>query len=248
VRLEFDGVTAAYDQTVAVRNVNLIVPEGRAVALLGPNGAGKTTLLSLASGLVRARSGRVLLDGTDVTRQGAEERVRRGVCHVTEGRSVFPGLTVADNLRMFAAPGQEKDAVDRAVDAFPRLGERRAQIAGTMSGGEQQMLAVARAYVQPAPLVLLDEVSMGLAPIIVDEIFAALARLAREGRSLLIVEQYVAKALALADLVYVLVSGRVVFAGEPSELAKTDVFAQYLGGSERRSASARPVPTEGAHA
>jgi branched-chain amino acid transport system ATP-binding protein len=129
---------------------------------------------------------------------------------------------------MFSRRGQS-DAVDRAVSAFPRLGERRHQLAGTLSGGEQQMLAIARAYVQQAPVVLLDEVSMGLAPILVDEIFAALGKLAREGHGLLIVEQYVAKALALADLVYVLVRGRVVFAGEPSELAKTDIFAQYLG-------------------
>jgi branched-chain amino acid transport system ATP-binding protein len=229
VRLELDGVTAAYDQTIALRDVSLTVPDGRVVALLGPNGAGKTTLLNIASGLLRPRFGRVLFDDVDVTHHRPEQRAELGMCHVTEGRSVFPGLTVTDNLKMFARPGQRADAIDRAVAAFPRLGERRSQIAGTMSGGEQQMLAIARAYVQQSPVVMLDEVSMGLAPILVDEIFAALGQLAREGHGLLIVEQYVAKALAIADLVYVLVRGRIVFAGEPAELSKTDVFAQYLG-------------------
>jgi branched-chain amino acid transport system ATP-binding protein len=130
---------------------------------------------------------------------------------------------------MFAPRDAGKEAVDRAVDAFPRLGERMGQLAGTMSGGEQQMLALARAYAQQAPLVMLDEVSMGLAPIIVDEIFEFLRRLVDEGHSLLIVEQYVAKALALADLVYLLVRGRLVFAGEPAEIVNTDIFAHYLG-------------------
>jgi branched-chain amino acid transport system ATP-binding protein len=131
---------------------------------------------------------------------------------------------------MFSAKGQEKESIERAVDAFPRLGERLGQIAGTMSGGEQQMLALARAYARRAPLVLLDEVSMGLAPIIVDEIFDFLGRLKAGGASLLIVEQYAAKALAIADIVYVLVRGRVVLAGEPAEIANSDVFAHYLGG------------------
>jgi branched-chain amino acid transport system ATP-binding protein len=135
---------------------------------------------------------------------------------------------VADNLRLFAPPG-DQDAIDRAVHAFPRLGQRLHQVAGTMSGGEQQMLALARAYARRAPLVLLDEVSMGLAPILLEEIFAFLARLGAEGHSLLIVEQYVAKALALADLAYVLVRGRIVFAGEPAELLDSDLFARYMG-------------------
>jgi branched-chain amino acid transport system ATP-binding protein len=152
-----------------------------------------------------------------------------GVCHVPEGRGVFPSLTVRENLTLFAAREQRRDAQERAVSAFPPLGARLDQIAGSMSGGEQQMLALARAYIRPAPVVLLDEVSMGLAPKLVDEIFEFLHRLAAEGRSLLIVEQFVAKALAIADYVYLLNRGRVVFAGEPSELADTDVFAQYVG-------------------
>ena len=229
MRLELESLTAAYGDTLALREVSLVVPSGKVVALLGPNGAGKTTLLSVASGLLRPRSGRVLLDGADVTRAAPDRLVRSGLCHITEGRAVFPGLSVADNLRMFAPKAAEADAITSAIDAFPRLGERLSQLAGTLSGGEQQMLALARAYIQRAPLVMLDEVSMGLAPIIVHEIFAFLARLAAEGHSLLIVEQYVAKALALADLVYVLVRGRLVFAGERAEIEGTDIFARYLG-------------------
>jgi len=228
-RLELDHLTVAYGDTVALRDVSLVVPAGRVAALLGPNGAGKTTLLAAASGLLRPRAGRVLLDGNDLTGTSPDRLVRAGLCHITEGRSVFPGLTVADNLKMFAPKTAERRAVERAIDAFPRLGERLYQLAGTLSGGEQQMLALARAYAQQAPIVMLDEVSMGLAPILVDEIFAFLGRLATEGHTLLIVEQYVAKALALADLVYLLVRGRLVFAGEPAEIEGTDIFAHYLG-------------------
>ena len=230
MRLELSGVTAGYGDTVVLRDVDLVVPDGTVVALLGPNGAGKTTLLSVASGLVRPRSGKVLLDGEDVTACSPDERVRRGLCHVTEGRSVFRALSVRDNLRMFARRGaEERAATEQAVAAFPRLGERLDQIAGTLSGGEQQMLALARAYVGGASVILLDEVSMGLAPIIVNEIFAFLDRLAAENRSLLIVEQYVSKALSLADHVHLLARGRIVFAGEPVELEGSDIFARYLG-------------------
>jgi branched-chain amino acid transport system ATP-binding protein len=229
MRIELQNVTAAYGETVALRDVSLVVPAGSVVALLGPNGAGKTTLLSVASGLLRPRSGRVLLDRQDVSDRPVDSLVRQGLCHITEGRSIFPGLTVRENLRMFAPLAEEGEAIDRALQAFPRLGERLGQLAGTMSGGEQQMLALARAYVRRAPVVLLDEVSMGLAPIIVDEIFDFLGRIAAEGTSLLLVEQYVAKALGLASIVYLLVRGRIVFAGETEELAGTDLFAQYLG-------------------
>ncbi len=229
MRLELASVTAAYGESIALRDVTLTVPDGRTVALLGANGAGKTTLLSVASGLLRPRLGRVLLDGREVTGEACDRRVERGLCHITEGRSIFPGLTVRENLRMFAPAGSEADAIERAVSAFPVLGQRLTQIGGTMSGGEQQMLALARAYGHHMPLVLLDEVSMGLAPIVVDEIFKFLRRLKEEGVSLLVVEQYAAKALALADFVYLLARGRVVFVGEPSELVGTDLFASYLG-------------------
>jgi branched-chain amino acid transport system ATP-binding protein len=229
MRLELHRITAGYGETVALRDVSLVVPSGRAVALLGPNGAGKTTLLSVASGLLRARSGAVRADAADITQLPPERRNAAGLCHVTEGRSIFPGLSVRDNLRLFARPGAERPGLDKAVDAFPRLGERLSQIAGTMSGGEQQMLALARAYISDPAVILLDEVSMGLAPIIVDEIFEFLGRLAAAGTGLLIVEQYVNKALQLADYVYVLFRGRIVLAGQPVELEGTDLFTQYLG-------------------
>ena len=229
MRLEVADVSAGYGGLLALRNVDLTVPSGRAVALLGPNGAGKTTLLSVISGLVPPRSGRVRLGGDDVTDASTTTRAERGLCHVTEGRSVFPGLTVQDNLRMFSPKGAEAEAVARAVDAFPKLGQRLTQVAGTMSGGEQQMLALARAYAQRAPLVLLDEVSMGLAPVIVDAIFAFLRRLADEGSTLLVVEQYVTRALDLADIFYILNQGRVVFAGEPDEASTMDLAEHYLG-------------------
>jgi branched-chain amino acid transport system ATP-binding protein len=229
MRFESQRLTAGYGETIAIRDVTLVAPSGKVVALLGPNGAGKTTLLSTMTGLLRPRSGRVLLDGEDVTGMAPDRLVVKGVCHVTEGRSVFGGLTVKENLVLFSRAGEEADGIERAVSAFPKLGQRMSQLAGTMSGGEQQMLALARAYSQRARVILLDEVSMGLAPIIVDEIFAFLARLADEGTTLILVEQYVIKALQLADLVYVMARGRLVLAGDPKEMSGTDLFAHYLG-------------------
>jgi branched-chain amino acid transport system ATP-binding protein len=198
------------------------------VALLGPNGAGKTTLLRVASGLLRPSSGQVLLDGKDVSRAAPHKLVELGLCHVPEGRGIFPSLTVRENLILQSKPGTESDSVEKAVSAFPRLGERLTQQAGTMSGGEQQMLALARAYVQNPRFVLLDEVSMGLAPKVVDEIFEFLALLASQGASLLLVEQYVTRALAAADYVYLLGRGTVTFAGEPGELDADALAEQYI--------------------
>ena len=226
--LELHGITAGYGDFTVLRHVDLTVPDGAVVALLGPNGAGKTTLLRVASGLVVPTRGSVRLDGADLTGRPPNHFVRGGACHIPEGRAVFPSLTVADNLRMFSPDGAA-DALERAVDAFPRLGERLSQIAGTMSGGEQQMLALARAYVQRPKVILVDEVSMGLAPKIVDEIFEFLHRLRGEDVSLLLVEQYVAKALEISDYVLILSRGTIVFAGEPDELRGDDVFEQYLG-------------------
>jgi branched-chain amino acid transport system ATP-binding protein len=222
-------VCAGYAGTRVLRDVNLTVPPGSVVALLGANGAGKTTLLRVASGLLRPTSGRVTLDDRDVTALRPFELVTAGVCHVPEGRGVFPNLTVRDNLILQSPQGEEKESIERAVSAFPRLGERLSQLAGTMSGGEQQMLALARTYVQSPKVALLDEVSMGLAPKIVDEIFEFLSLLRDQGSSLLLVEQYVTRALAIADYVYLLHRGEISFAGEPSELADEDVFAQYVG-------------------
>lgn len=223
------GVDAGYSGTQVLRDVEVHVPDGSVVALLGANGAGKTTALRVACGAVRPTRGDVLLDGHVLTGSAPHEITRRGVCHVPEGRGIFPSLSVRENLLLQSPRGQEDDAVQRAVETFPVLGRRLEQLAGTMSGGEQQMLALSRAYVQQARVVLLDEVSMGLAPKVVDEIFTFLVSLAATGASLLLVEQYVSKALELSDYVYLLDRGRVVFAGEPAELADQDVFARYLG-------------------
>jgi branched-chain amino acid transport system ATP-binding protein len=227
--LELRNISAGYGTGRVLENVNLVVPDGAVVALLGPNGAGKTTLLRVMSGLLRPTSGQVLLDGVDVTGDSPFELARAGICHVPEGRGIFPTLSVADNLRLQAPRSVDRRALELAAAVFPRLAQRRNQLAGTMSGGEQQMLALSRAYVAEPATVLLDEVSMGLAPLIVDEIFSYLRRLASEGISLLVVEQYVARALDLADYVYILNRGRIRFAGEPAEVGDQTVLESYLG-------------------
>ena len=227
--LTLEGVVAGYAEGEVLHGVSLVAPSASVVALLGPNGAGKTTLLRTASGTLATRSGRVAVDGHDVTNRGAHDFVAAGICHIPEGRGIFPELTVRDNLGLFSRRGQERDAVDGAVAEFPRLADRLDQVAGTMSGGEQQMLALSRAYLRPYRTVLIDEVSLGLAPVVVDEIFESLERLARTGTALVLVEQYVARALALADYVALLAQGRVVFWGEPDELAHDEIFARYLG-------------------
>ena len=219
---------AGYGGTDVLRGVNLVVPEGRVVALLGPNGAGKTTLLRMCSGMLPPTRGELRLDGLEVTHAAPHEMARHGLCHVPEGRAIFPSLTVAENLALMADTGAT-DIAERAVEAFPVLGHKLDQLAGTMSGGEQQMLALVRTYISSPRYVLLDEVSMGLAPKVVDEIFEFLASLAHGGTALLVVEQYVAKALDLADLVYVLQKGAVVFCGEPSELDVEALASSYLG-------------------
>jgi branched-chain amino acid transport system ATP-binding protein len=227
--LELRGVTAGYGTHTVLRDVNLIVPDNSVVALLGPNGVGKTTLLRVASGLLRPTAGQVLIDGVDVTGWPPHRLSELGVCHVPEGRGIFRALSVKDNIRLQAKSAFQGDPIRAVAEAFPRLGERLAQRAGTMSGGEQQMLALARAYVAGANTVLLDEVSMGLAPKIIDEIFEYLHRLAAQGAALLLVEQYVARALDLAQFVYILNKGRVQFVGESHELGEEQIFASYLG-------------------
>jgi branched-chain amino acid transport system ATP-binding protein len=224
-----ENITAGYGTTTVLNDVTMVVPDSTVAALVGPNGAGKTTLLRTASGLLHPRSGRVVVDDADLTTARPHELAAAGVCHVPEGRGIFPSLSVRENLLMFSAPGAEREGLERALDAFPALGERLGQAAGTMSGGQQQMLALARAYMGRPKVILLDEVSMGLAPKLVDAIFEFLDRLKSEGISLLLVEQYVSRALAIADYAYVLVRGRVNFAGDPDELADEDVFARYLG-------------------
>jgi branched-chain amino acid transport system ATP-binding protein len=228
--LELRDITAGYGSHTVVRDVDLVVPDRSVVALLGPNGAGKTTLLRVASGLLSPSGGTILLDGVDATTWPGFRRAKAGVCHVPEGRGIFATLTVRDNIRLQAPPALDLGAVARVAASFPRLGQRLRQFAGTLSGGEQQMLALAHAYVADPSIVLLDEVSLGLAPLIVDEIYESLHQLAGAGKSLLLVEQYVGRALELADYVYVLKKGRVEFVGEPGQLRDGQLLGSYLGG------------------
>ncbi len=227
--LELRSVEARYGMTTVLWDVNLEVPPASVVALLGPNGAGKTTLLRAASGLIPVAKGRVLLEGTDVTGLPMYRMARLGVCHIPEGRGVLPSLSVKENLILFSPKHKERECLERAAAAFPILGARLNQTAGSLSGGEQQMLAIVRAYLTNPRLVLVDEASMGLAPLVVDQIFEFLGRVAREGSSLLLVEQYIHRALAMSDRVYLLNHGRIVFCGPPSELEGEEIFERYLG-------------------
>ncbi|WP_028984575.1 ABC transporter ATP-binding protein [Sporichthya polymorpha] len=227
--LELRNITAGYDTGTVLRDVSLVVPDNATVALLGPNGAGKTTLLRVASGLLKPYSGHIVIDGRDVTSYAPYKMARQGIIHVPEGRGIFPSLTVGDNLLLQSPPGEFRKAFATATGTFPRLGERARQIAGTMSGGEQQMLALAHAYVGNPRVVLLDEVSMGLAPKIVEEIFDYLTDLGRQGIAQLLVEQYVGQALKMADYVYILDRGRISFAGEPAEISEETIMNSYLG-------------------
>jgi len=170
------------------------------------------------------------VDGVDLTGASSFRMAQAGISHVPEGRGIFRSLTVRENLVLFSVPGEETTAVDQAVEAFPGLGQRLDQYAGTLSGGEQQMLALTRAYVQRPSFVLLDEVSMGLAPLVVDAIFGFLKKLALQGTALLVVEQYVDRALAIAEYVYLLDRGTIAFSGEPGEIDRDDLIAQYVGG------------------
>jgi branched-chain amino acid transport system ATP-binding protein len=226
---ELRRVRAGYGGQTVLRDVSIVVPDHTVVALLGPNGAGKTTLLRVASGLLRPEEGTVRIDGRDVTGRSPESIARLGVCHVPEGRGIFTSLSVRDNIRLQAARGAERHAFETVSRQFPALAQRQRQIAGTMSGGEQQMLAMARAYVALPSMLLLDEVSMGLAPLLVDGIFSHLRTLADNRVAMLLVEQYAARALDLADFVYILNRGTIQFAGEPGELTDRRILASYLG-------------------
>ncbi|WP_432973824.1 ABC transporter ATP-binding protein [Dactylosporangium sp. CA-233914] len=225
--IELVGVSVAYGAQTAVRGIDLSVPGGAVTALLGPNGAGKTTLLRAIAGLQRCAAGQIRLDGTDVTKLAAHQRARQGICLIPEGRGIFRSLTVAENLKALAAPGVRR--VDEALEAFPVLAERRRQVAGTMSGGQQQMLALARCFLTDPKVILLDEVSMGLAPLVVDQIFASIERLAATGVSLLVVEQYVDRALDLADHAHVLSHGDLVHGGPADSLSREELIGSYLG-------------------
>ena len=230
MELRLEAVSAGYGRVEVLHGVDVVIPDGSVVALLGANGAGKSTALRVAAGLLPARAGRVLVDGTDVTSLAVHARAARGVCLIPEGRAIFRRLTVRENLAMQVGGRDVAGAIERCVVTFPRLADRLEQVAGTMSGGEQQMLAVARALVTEPALVMADELSVGLAPVIVDEIFAAVESLRARGVSLLIVEQYVERVLELADYVYLLHKGSVAFVGEPSQ-CRGSLFEQYMGGA-----------------
>ena len=234
--LEVRDLQVAYGGVVAVRDVSLSVAPGQVTAVLGANGAGKTTTLLAVSGLVRARAGSVTFDGQSLLGLAPERIARLGIAHVPAGRGIFPGLTVADNLRMgLYGAGRDgtadgRAAVDEVLQTFPILAERRDQAAGTMSGGQQQQLAIARALVQRPRLVLLDEMSMGLSPTVVLDLFALVKRVAERGVAVVMVEQFVGQALKVADQAVVLEQGRVVASGAPSELTAEQIGAAYLGG------------------
>ena len=227
--LELKGVRAAYGRIEVLHGVDLVVPEGAVVALLGPNGAGKTTTLKVASGQMVPTAGCVHLAGRHVNGASPDALARLGVCTIPEGRGIFPNLTVRENLRMVTFAGAELEQVEeRAYATFPRLAERRAQVAGTMSGGEQQMLAMARGLAVDPTLLFLDELSMGLAPLIVAELYEIVADIARRGVSILVVEQFARTVLGVADYAAIMLNGRVTAVGEPEDIAD-ELEAAYMG-------------------
>jgi branched-chain amino acid transport system ATP-binding protein len=230
--LRVSSITAGYGRSTVLRDVSLDVPPGQIVALLGPNGAGKTTLLRTVAGLLRPASGAVWLGGTEVTKSAPHQRARAGLCLIPEGRGIFRNLTVRENLRMQVPPGAKGDArggLEQVLSTFPVLRDRLGQTAGTMSGGQQQLVALARCYLTSPRVVLLDEVSMGLAPKVVDEIFAAIVTLASTGAALVLVEQYVNRALELASSAVLLDRGTVAYAGPTRDLDEAAVLRGYLG-------------------
>jgi len=229
--LELRGIRAGYGRIEVLHAVDLVVPAGAVVGLLGPNGAGKTTTLAVISGQVSPSAGHVYMLGRDVTGASVDALARAGVCTIPEGRGIFPNLTVAENIRMFTHRGvSRKECEDRAFHHFPRLIERRHVLAGRLSGGEQQMLSLARGLATEPALLLLDELSMGLAPIVVEELYGIVAGIAREGVSILVVEQFARTVLAVADHAAIMTGGRVQHAGPPQEIEQA-LSSAYLGAS-----------------
>ncbi|MGK5070914.1 ABC transporter ATP-binding protein [Janthinobacterium sp. RT4P48] len=237
--LSINNLHAAYGKVEVLHGISLDVPKGKLVTLIGSNGAGKTTTMRAISGMLKPKSGSVTLGGKDVTGLDSHRIARAGLAHSPEGRRVFASMSVTDNLLLGAFPrftrarpkGDIKGDLDKAMELFPRLKERRDQLAGTLSGGEQQMLAMARAVMLNPEVILLDEPSMGLAPILVEEVFRIITRLKAEGVTMLLVEQFAAAALNVADYGYVLENGSISVHG-PAQSLKTDpkVIAAYLGG------------------
>jgi branched-chain amino acid transport system ATP-binding protein len=233
--LAVDGLHVAYGHVEAVRGVSVAVGEGQFVTLIGPNGAGKTSLLSALAGLVRPKGGRVLLGGRDVTGLPAHEAVAAGISLVPEGRAILGRMTIEENLRLAGELRRPREEIARAIEEqyrrFPVLGERRGEPAGALSGGQQQMLAFARALVARPRILLLDEPSMGLSPLLVQQVFEIVKAIHREGATILLVEQNARLALSVTERAYVLERGRIVIEGPSAELAKDErVRAAYLGG------------------
>jgi branched-chain amino acid transport system ATP-binding protein len=235
--LEVDGLCVNYGRIEAIRDISFTVEEGSVVTLIGANGAGKTTTMKTVSGLRPVRGGKVIFDGKDITHMPAHQRVGLGIGQSPEGRGIFPGMSVMENLEMGAYTRTDRKTAAYAADKervfalFPRLQERVSQIAGTMSGGEQQMLAMGRALMTRPRLLLLDEPSMGLAPKLIQQIFSIISEINEQGTTVLLVEQNAAQALKRADRAYILETGEVVREGSGSELASDpSVKAAYLGG------------------
>jgi branched-chain amino acid transport system ATP-binding protein len=232
--LEVRGITAGYGAFTALWDVNLSVTAGEAVAVVGPNGAGKTTLLRVVSGLLPVRAGELVLEGARLTGRSAHEIVAHGIAHVPEGRRLFPALTVTDNLKMGAfLPGARRhfaESLERVHALFPVLAERRGQRAGSLSGGEQQMLAIGRALMSRPKLILFDEPSMGLAPVLVLRLFDLIRQVRQEGYTILVVEQNVRQVLKIVDRAYLLEVGRIKMEGRAAELSEEDfVRKAYVG-------------------
>ncbi len=219
--LTVNGLRASYGRIEVLHGVDLTVPAGAVFALLGPNGAGKSTLLKVVCGQLRASHGEVVIGDRTVGKTSTEKLARTGLCAIPEGRGIFPNLTVKENLRIWTYRGglSLKAVEETTYDAFPRLSERRRQLAGTMSGGEPQMLAISRALVTEPKVLLLDELSMGLAPLIVSELYGLVGNLARRGITILLVEQFVTTALAVATAAAIMVHGKITQEGSPREMA-----------------------------
>jgi branched-chain amino acid transport system ATP-binding protein len=227
---ELHDVRAGYGPIEVVHGVSLAVAEGSVVALLGPNGGGKSTILKVCAGTLAASSGEVRFAGARINGLSADARARQGICTVPEGRGIFPNLSVRENLLMATQVGVRMDHVeDVAFAQFPRLTDRRKQLAGTLSGGEQQMLALARAFATDPKLLLLDELSLGLAPLVVSELYEKVAELASGGLSILLVEQFAHSALPIADVAALVLQGVIASRGSPSEMADA-LSESYLGG------------------
>lgn len=236
--LELSNLSSGYGLAQVLREVSLTVEPHSVVALVGPNGAGKSTLIQTVSGLLPATSGSVKLFGEDITKLAPEARAQRDLCTIPEGRGIYRALTVRENLTLQSPKDKEEESIERAASVFPRLGQRLKQQAGTLSGGEQQMLSLAAAYIRDPKVVMIDEASLGLAPIVVDMVFEFIDKVSDEGTSMLIVDQYVHRTMAIASKVYVLNRGSIEFTGSPAEFLDGNVFERYIGRNEEATSDA----------